>query len=97
MITVFLWSFAYKYAEILYNKLHLDAKGLSPAQKFCNFNQTMPLKDIHTWGCPCYVLDTRLQTGKMVLSVNLGHTYWFRWISIKSQDIPCVAAIPCDF
>ena len=82
MIAVLLWPFAYKYEELLYNNLHLDTKCLSPAQKFCSSIQTMPLKDIHTWGCPCYVLDFRLQTGKMIskweprsrLGVYLGHS-----------------------
>ena len=40
------------------------------------------LKDIHTFGCPCYVLDRDLQTGNMLpkwdprsrLRIYLGHS-----------------------
>ena len=82
MISVLLWPFAYKYAEHLHNHLHLDNNGLSPIQKFCKADINISLKDIHTWGCPCYVLDSKLQTGSMLakweprsrLGVYLGHS-----------------------
>ena len=82
MIAVLLWPFAYKYAEMLHNNWHLDANGKSPSQNFCSSPQRMELKDIHTWGCPCYVLDSKLQTNKMLskweprsrLGVYLGHS-----------------------
>ena len=82
MIAVLLWPFAYKYAELLHNNWHLDENGLSPSQKFCGTEHRMELKDIHTWGCPCYVLDSKLQTNKMMnkweprsrLGIYLGHS-----------------------
>ena len=52
MMSVVLWSFAYKYAELLYNHLHLDDKGRSPIENFCKNNMEIDLKDIHTFGCP---------------------------------------------
>ena len=82
MISVLLWPFAYKYAEYLHNHLHLDKDGLSPIQKFCKVDMNISIKDIHTWGCPCYVLDSNLQSGSMLakwgprshLGVYLGHS-----------------------
>ena len=82
MIAVTLWPFAYKYAELLHNNWSLDENGKSPSQKFSGTDHKMILKDIHTWGCPCYVLDSTLQTNKMKnkweprsrLGVYLGHS-----------------------
>ena len=82
MIAVLLWPFAYKYAELSHNNWHLDENGLSPSQKFCGTEHRMELKDIHTWGCPCYVLDSKLQTNTMMskweprsrLGIYLGHS-----------------------
>ena len=48
MISVILWPFAFKYTEMLHNHLHLDNKGLSPAQKFCMTTENMNLHDLHT-------------------------------------------------
>ena len=82
MITVVLWPFAYKYVELLYNHLHVDEKGYSPIQKFCKSSDNLLMQDIHTWGCPCYVLDAELQSKSMLaqwgprsrLGVYLGHS-----------------------
>ena len=82
MIAVILWPFAFKYAELLHNHLHLDKNGLSPIQKFCKTTETFDLHDLHTWGCPCYVLDKDLQNGNMLskweprsrLGIYLGHS-----------------------
>ena len=82
MITVILWPFAYKYAELLYNHLHMDENGCSLIQKFCKTSENLPLQDIHTWGYPCYVLDAGLQSKSMLdkwkprskLGVYLGHS-----------------------
>jgi len=82
MITVVLWPFAYKYAELLYNNFHVDEEGYSPIQKFSGQVEQIPLPDIHTWGCPCYVLDSNLQNKSMLakweprsrLGVYLGHS-----------------------
>ena len=82
MIFVILWPYAYKNAEFIYNNLHLDEDGLSPIQKFCGTSEMMDVGDVHTWGCPCYVLDKALQTAKMLpkwdprsrLGVYLGHS-----------------------
>ena len=47
MISVVLWPFAYKYAELIYNHMYIDDKGYSPAQKFCSNTGQISMKDIH--------------------------------------------------
>jgi len=84
MISVVLWPFAYKYAEYIYNHMSVDDKGLSPIQKFCNGNtHQIDMDQLHTWGCPCYVLDSKLQSGASMmpkweprsrLGIYLGHS-----------------------
>jgi hypothetical protein len=59
-----LWPMAVEYATYIYNYLP-QANGVCPADLF--MGTTIPrhkLKDIHTWGCPVYVLDPKLQQGK---------------------------------
>ena len=53
MISTILWPFAYKYAELIYNHLHVDDVGLSPAEKFCDTSVKIEPGNFHTWGCPC--------------------------------------------
>ena len=51
-------------------------------QKFCKNTASMDMKTLHTWGCPCYVLDASLQSGTMKskweprsrLGIYLGHS-----------------------
>ena len=82
MISTVLWPFEYKYKELLYNHFSLDTDGLSPAEKFSNVQVKVELKNYHTWGCPCYVLDSRAQMGTMIpkwdprshLSIYVGHS-----------------------
>ena len=82
MISTVLWPFAYKYVELFYNHLSLVKDGLSPAEKFSDAQVKVELKDFHTWGCPCYVLDSREQTGTMIpkwdprsrLGIYVGHS-----------------------
>ena len=67
---------------MLHNNWHLDENGKSPMQKFCSAENRMELKDIHTWGCPCDVFDSKLQKNKMIskweprsrLGLHSGHS-----------------------
>ena len=62
-ITTMLWPFALKAAADRRNQLHLDLDGNTPDMKFSDVAaKSLRLKDFHTFGCPCYVLDSRLQT-----------------------------------
>ena len=59
-----LWPMAVTYAVYVYNTTP-NAQNLCPADLYTG--STVPrhrLRDIHTWGCPVYVLDPTLQSGK---------------------------------
>ena len=59
-----LWPMAVTYAVYVYNNTP-NAQNLCPADFFTG--STVPrhrLRDLHTWGCPVYVLDPSLQAGK---------------------------------
>ena len=58
-----LWPFALKAAQDRLNQLNIDLDGKTPDMKFSGVAaQALRLRDFHTFGCPCYILDSRLQT-----------------------------------
>jgi hypothetical protein len=64
-----LWPFALDYAVYIYN--HVPTKGKpgmpSPQEVFCGTKiGCRPLRRLRVFGCPCYVLDPRLQDGKKI-------------------------------
>ena len=59
-----LWPMATTYAAYIYNHMP-NEHGIAPADLFSGSQfPRHKLKDIHTWGCPVYVLDPTLQQGK---------------------------------
>ena len=61
-ITTALWPFALMAAADRINNLHIDIHGKSPEMKFSSVaGLPTRLKHFHTFGCPVYVLDARLQ------------------------------------
>ena len=62
-ITTMLWPFALKAAQDRRNQLNVGLDGKTPDMKFSDVaTKSFRLADFHTFGCPCYVLDARLQT-----------------------------------
>ena len=62
-ITTMLWPYALKAAQDRINQLNIDLHGKTPDMKFSGVASTnLRMRDFHTWGCPCYILDSRLQT-----------------------------------
>ncbi|KAL7464723.1 hypothetical protein ACHAXS_005078 [Conticribra weissflogii] len=58
-----LWPFALKAAQDRMNQLTVNLNGTTPEMDFSSIaSATLRLRDCHTWGCPCFVLDSRLQT-----------------------------------
>ena len=58
-----LWPFALKAAQDRLNQLNVDLKGTTPDMRFSGVAAVnLRLRDFHTFGCPCYILDSRLQT-----------------------------------
>ena len=59
-----LWPMSTTYAAYIHNHFP-DEHGIAPADLFSGSQfPRHKLKDIHTWGCPVYVLDPTLQQGK---------------------------------
>ena len=57
-----LWTFALLAAADRMNNLHIDLNGETPKMNFSAAKGTTTrLKNFHTFGCPVYVLDARLQ------------------------------------
>jgi hypothetical protein len=59
-----IWPMAVSYAAYIYNNTP-NAQNLCPADLYTG--SMIPrhrLRDLHTWGCPVYVLDPTLQQGK---------------------------------
>ena len=66
-----IWPFAVKAAIERLNLLQLDLDGNTPAEKFYNIKNIKPnAHEYHTFGCPVYVLNYKLQ------SVYIGTPKW---------------------
>ena len=57
-----MWPFALLAATDCLNNLHIDLNGQTPEMKFSNVaGASTRLGNVHTFGCPVYILDSRLQ------------------------------------
>ena len=82
-IGTILWPFAWKVHERKYNHFNLDNDGRSPAMnKFTGIDARPDVRDFHPFGCPVFVLDSKIQ-GKGAIpkwnprarvGVYLGHS-----------------------
>ena len=79
-ITVQLWPYALRYAMEVSNNVPSKQGGPSPKEIFSHLEVASNMKDFHTFGCPVYALDKRLQAQQAVSSwaprarmgINLG-------------------------
>jgi hypothetical protein len=80
-IIINLWPYALKHAATVHN--HLPTRdGRSPLELFSQVDTAPNLKNFHTFGCPVYALDSRLQARQAVnswaprarLGANLGQS-----------------------
>ena len=55
-----LWPYAIKSFVEQLNKNKVDDGGVTPIDNFSDTTTYITLKKHHTWGCPVYVLDSRL-------------------------------------
>ena len=101
-ITFDLWPFAVKLAADLCNrKPSYTGDKLCPDELFSNFKKfSHDFKDLHTFGCPVFVLDSRLQDGKkiprwsprarqgMYLGLSSHHSSNVAWVyNLKTKNI----------
>ena len=67
------------------NNLHIGNDGMAAEMKFSGTaGSTTNLKDFHTFGCPCYVIDSRVQSSggpgapkwdpRALLGIYVGHS-----------------------
>jgi hypothetical protein len=82
-IGTILWPFAWKHFERQYNNFHLDEDGRSPLNRFSGVDIKADPKDTHPFGCPIFVLDSRLQSAgssipkwdpRSRVGIYLGHS-----------------------
>ena len=60
-ITTMLWPYGVKAAWVRHNRFHMNDDCLSPLELFSRVETTFDLKLDHTWGCPVYIMDAKLQ------------------------------------
>ena len=56
-----LWNYALKYFAEQINELKEDGDGVTIIDNFLGTTIDTTLKNNHTWECPVFVLDARLQ------------------------------------
>jgi hypothetical protein len=79
-----LWPFAAKCIEDRLNNLTVNDLGITPEMSFSGSQAShVQLKNYHPFGCPCYVLDSRVQTNpkglpkwepRARLAIYVGHS-----------------------
>ena len=87
-----LWPLAVSYAAYLYNHLP-NAQGIAPADLFTRVQiPRHKLKSFHTWGCPVYVLDPKLQQGKKLprWEPRARRGIFVGYSTVHSSDVPLV-------
>ena len=66
-----LWSLALDHASWLYNKIPQRRTGMTPQEVATSCKSDhKDLARTHVWGCPCYVLEPKLQNGQKLPKWN---------------------------
>ena len=66
-----MWSFAIDYAAWLYNRIPQRLSGITPIEMITqNKSDHRDLMRAHVWGCPVFVLEPKLQSGKKLPKWN---------------------------
>ena len=81
MLSMALWPYALRMANEVRNATPLDKQNKTPQELFTQVEIAPKLKHFHTFGCPTYILDNRLQGNKTLqkwqarsrLGIYLGH------------------------
>lgn len=79
-ITANLWPYALRVANAVLNESPSLITGKVPINEFANSNINHNMNHWHTFGCPVYILDNDLQSGKKIdkwsdrskMGINLG-------------------------
>jgi hypothetical protein len=81
-IEINLWPYALRNANDIRNTIADKDDGSSPLERFCRTEVRPKLRHNHTFGCPIFALNSRLQDGKAIpkwnprarLGINLRHS-----------------------
>eukprot|EP00957_Ditylum_brightwellii_P011160 845498-Ditylum_brightwellii.AAC.2 len=83
-ITSTLWPFCYRVVKERQNRLDLNSNGMSPLEVLLGHREEITVEDYHSWGCPIFALDSKLQSGQGIgslkwdprahIEVYLGHS-----------------------
>lgn len=82
-ITTMLWPFALQYYVESYNTFHMDKEHRTPLMKFSGSLDLPDVTNFHPFGCPVFVLESKLQTSskglpkwdpRSRLGIYLGHS-----------------------
>ena len=65
-----LWLYAVHYVNDVRNNIPTSQDAQSPLQKFTGTNVQAKVNTFHTFGCPVYVLDSGLASGKKIPKWN---------------------------
>ena len=68
-VTIHLWPYALRYAAYIFNNTPFK-DGISPMENFSSTDVSANMRHFHTFGCPVYALDERLQANKHIASWN---------------------------
>ena len=76
-----LWTYALKVSVEQLNKIKVNYYGFTTMDKFAGPTTDINLKNHHTWVCPVYVLDAKLQrqnswTIQAVILITCRDIYW---------------------
>jgi hypothetical protein len=65
-IGTILWPFSWKFYERIYNAFHVTPDGRTPEQRWNKSDVIPDPKNFHPFGCPVYILDSRLASGNSI-------------------------------
>jgi len=65
MISTIIWPLALKATCERVNNPSINETGESPHSRISKADNIIMKQDYHTWGCPVYVLDEKLQSGSI--------------------------------
>ncbi len=63
-VTAHLWPYAVRMANEVHNFSPSIKEGISPIERFSQVQVSPKVRHCHTFGCPVYVLDGKLQSGQ---------------------------------
>ena len=66
MLSMALWPYSLRTANEVYNATPLDGQTKTPMELFAQVAMAPKLKHFHTFGCPTYILDNKLQGNQAI-------------------------------